>query len=99
MENVMVMASFKLNNENLLDDWKKLSAGISENLKNEDGFISRDSVISEDGTVFCLVKWENQEKRDAFSKKMEEDSFKEKMAGFAKIVDLKTMKSEIYKVI
>jgi len=99
MENIIVMASFELNEIGLLNDWKKMSNGITESLKKVDGFIARDSVIGEDNKVYCIVKWENLEKRTAFSKTMEDDSFKDQMVEFSRIVNMETMKSDIYKVI
>ncbi len=98
MKNVIVLVSFDLNNENLLDEWKKISAGITESLKQEDGFISRYSGVDENGRIHCIIKWENMEKRKAFGKKMEEESFKEKMKDFGRIANMETMKMEVVEV-
>ncbi len=98
MGNVIVLASFELNDQSFLGEWKKISAGITESLKQEDGFISRYSGVGEDGRIHCILRWENDEKRLVFSKKMEEESFKEKMKDFGRIANLETMKKEIVKV-
>lgn len=99
MSKVVVIASFELTNENLLEEWKKVSATITESLKQEDGFISRYSGQGEDGRIYCVIKWENMEKRKAFGKKMEEDSFKEKMKDFGKIAKMESMKMEVLTVL
>jgi len=98
MKNVIVLASFELNDQSFLEEWKNISAGINESLKQEDGFISRYSGVGEDGRIHCILRWENNEKRKAFSKKMEEESFKEKMKDFGRIANLQTMKKEIIEV-
>lgn len=99
MKNIYVIAQFELNDKNLLDDWKIMSDNITKELKHVDGFISRDSAIDENGKVYCILKWENLEKRTAFAKTMEEDSFKEKMADFSRIANMETMKMETYTVL
>jgi hypothetical protein len=33
MKNIYVLVKFKLNNENLIEDWKKMSDEITEDLK------------------------------------------------------------------
>jgi len=98
MKNVIVLASFELNDQSFLEEWKNISAGINESLKQEDGFISRYSGSGEDGRIHCILRWENNEKRKVFSKKMEEESFKEKMKDFGRIANLQTMKKEIIEV-
>ena len=99
MNSIVALISFELNNENLLPEWKKMSDGINESLKEVDGFIYRDSAIGEDGKVYCIVKWENTEKQAAFKKIMESEAFQEKMKEFGKFVNMTTMKSEMLKVI
>jgi heme-degrading monooxygenase HmoA len=99
MQNIITIISFKLVNNDLLEGWKKTSAHITESLKKVDGFIYRDSAISEDGTVYCILKWESAEKQQAFRKVMESDDFKKENEGFMDIVDMKTMKSETLQVL
>jgi len=100
MKNVVLIASFQLNDMSLLPDWKKMSDGISENLKHVDGFIARDSTIGEDKKVYCIVKWESAEKQATFRKNFESDpKMKNEMIEFARIVNMETMTSEILKVI
>ena len=99
MKNIFGYASFKLNDDNLMDDWKKMSDKINENLKGVDGFIYRDSAVSEDGTVYCFLKWESKEKQEAFKKVLESDAFKGEMEAFAKIVNMESMRSEILQIV
>jgi hypothetical protein len=99
MQNILAHISLKLNDSSLMDDWKKMSANITESLKNVDGFIYRDSAVSEDGTIYCLIKWESIEKQEAFRKILESDAFKNEMVEFAKIVNMESMKAEILQVV
>lgn len=99
MKSIVAIISFKLNDKNLLGDWKTMSDGINKSLKEVDGFIYRDSAIGEDGTVYCILKWENKEKQAAFKKTMETEAFQEKMKDFGKFVNMATMKSEVMNVI
>jgi hypothetical protein len=98
MKNVIQLVSLQLNDKSMVDKWKIMSDHISAELKNADGFIYRDSAIGEDGTVYCILKWESQEKIDAFQKVLESDEFKENMVEFAKIANVETMKNETLKV-
>ena len=99
MQNILAHISLKLNDNSLIDDWKKMSDGITESLKNVDGFIYRDSAVGEDGTVYCFIKWESMEKQEAFRKILESDAFKNEMVEFAKIVNMESMKAEILQVV
>lgn len=99
MQSIVALISFELNNQNLVDDWKKMSDEINKNLKEVDGFIYRDSAIGEDGRVHCILKWESVEKQAAFKKTMETEAFQEKMKDFGKFVNMATMKSEVLKVV
>ena len=99
MQNIVLLITLELKDKNLLNDWKQMSDGISQSLKNVDGFIYRDSAIGEDGKIYCIVKWENAEKQDAFNKILESDAFKDEMLKFAKIINMETMKSEVLQVI
>ncbi len=100
MSKVIASVSFKLNNENLLDDWKKLSTTISEDLATVDGFISRDSAKGEDGSYYCFVKWGSMKQQEAFMKHFEgSEEFGEMMAEFGRIVNMETMKHDILEVV
>lgn len=95
MKNIILLVSFELNDANLIEDWKKMSAGITAQLQSVDGFISRDSGVDEAGNVHCMVKWENAEKQKAFRKVLESEEFAENMKEFAKIANMQTMKEVI----
>ncbi len=99
MKSVVALVSFKLNEDILVEDWKKMSDGINQSLQNVEGFIYRDSAISDDGNVYCILKWESAEKQEAFLKTMKGDEFKNEMDEFARLVNMETMKSEVLKVI
>ncbi len=99
MKNVIQLVSLELNDKSMVGDWKIMSDHITEELTNNaDGFIYRDSAIGEDGKVYCILKWESQEKVDAFEKILQSDEFKENMVEFAKIANVETMKTETLKV-
>lgn len=67
MQNIITMASFELNDQNLAGEWKEMSDHITESLKKVDGFISRDSAVGEDGKIYCFVKFETVEKQEALA--------------------------------
>lgn len=101
MENIYILVKFRLNNENLIDDWKKMSAKISSDMKWNDGFIFRDSATDKDWNVYCILKWESESKQKAFKVKMDK-MFEEKpeiAKEFARIVNMETMTKELLEVI
>jgi len=57
MSKYFIEVSFELN-DGQLENWKKLSKEINNDLTNVEGFISRDSGVDENNRVYCLVKWE-----------------------------------------
>ena len=99
MKSIITLVSFKMNDQNLAKEWKEMSDHITDSLTKIEGFISRDSAIGEDGTVYCFIKWESAEKQEAFNKVMESDAFKKEMEAFAKIANMESMKSEMLNVI
>ena len=98
---IMIIATLKLNSPELLKDWKMISDEISADLKaNATGFISRDAVIAEDGSHRCILKWESQEASEAFMQSLpSRPDFMEKMANFSRVVNLESMKKEIFKLL
>ncbi len=100
MAKVIIMVSFELNNINLLLDWEDMSKMITKDLSTVDGFVSRDSVIGEDKKVYCLVKWDSIEQKQAFNTEFESRAeYQEMMAKFAKIANIKTMKQETLRIL
>ena len=101
MNNIYTMVSFKLKEVSLLDDWRVLSAKINEEMSSADGLIFRDSAVGEDGLVYCILKWENEEKQQAFRKFLDKDMADnpDKYSDFGRLVDMSTMKNEIISVI
>ena len=100
MSKIMLMASFQLNSPDLLEDWKKMSAMISADLQGVDGFISRDSVREENGTVYCILKWASKEQQENFRKALEaREEWPELMGEFSRIVNMETMKEEFFEVL
>ena len=100
MQSIIQVTLLELNNKNLLDEWKKMSDGISESLQGVSGFIYRDSGVGEDGKIYCILKWESIEKHDAFDEILQaSDKFKTAMVKFTEIVNMETMKSKVLKVI
>ena len=99
MPKIIQLASFELNDENLMEDWKKMSAGISASLQNAPGFISRDSAVGKDKKVHCVLKWENMEAQETVKKMLESPEMEEKMKEFGRIANMSTMKEEFLEVL
>lgn len=98
MSNIIQFISLEINDKNLIEAWKKMSAQITNDLQGAPGFISRDSAIDEAGSVYCILKWESQEHIDAMEKTMNTPEFQEKMKAFGEIVNMESMKSKTLKV-
>jgi len=102
MSQIIVIATLKLSNKNMLDDWKVLSRQIGEELEGQDGFIYRDSVVGEDGIISCILKWESKEQQEKFMTELEARSdmiTNLRMDEFERIVDVSTIKQEFLEVI
>ncbi len=99
MSKVLQIVSFELNDENLMKNKKKMSAGITESLKNAPGFIERDSAVGKDGKVYCVLKWENQEAQENVRKMLESPEMEQKMKAFAQIANMQTMKEEFLEIL
>lgn len=99
MAKIIQIISFELNDENLMEDWKKMSAGISAALQNASGFISRDSAVGKDKKVYCVLKWENMEAQETVKKMMETPEMASEMEKFGKIVNMQTMTEEFLEVL
>ena len=100
MNKVIVIVSFELNDQNLIEDWKKMSAIISADLEGVNGFIYRDSAISKDKNVYCILKWNSKEQQEKFRVELESrKEWPEMMADFSRIVNMQTMKREILEVL
>jgi predicted ribosome quality control (RQC) complex YloA/Tae2 family protein len=99
MKKVIQIVSFELNDKNLLEEWKVMSAEITAQLKNAPGFIYRDSAIEENGKIYCVLKWESIESQKAVRKMMESPEMEEKMEAFGKIANLQTMEEKFLEVV
>jgi hypothetical protein len=96
MKNVLQIVTFKLKEENMLDTWKEMSAGITAAMKqNAKGFIYRESGIDEKGNVYCILKWETVELMMASREAFERGDFEEEKKKFEALVDMSTMKQEL----
>ncbi|MDQ7023726.1 MAG: hypothetical protein Q9M97_09645 [Candidatus Gracilibacteria bacterium] len=92
---------FALNDGVKIEEWKTLSDKISSDMKGTDGLQFRESAVDEKGNVYCILKWDTIEQRTVFFDNMQKD-FKEnpeKMAGFGKIADMKTMEMNVLTVV
>ncbi len=90
MGQYFVIESFELH-DGQLDNWKKLSKDIDEDISKAEGFISRDSGIDSDGRVYCLVKWESKAHQEAFMNElMAREEWDEMMNYFASIANMDT---------
>lgn len=94
MDKYFIVESFELH-EGQLENWKKLSKDIDDDLADVEGFISRDSGIDESNRVYCLVKWENKTYQENFRKQLESrENWGEMMAYFGSIANMKTEKGQ-----
>ena len=102
MSKIMVIATLRLNDENLLEDWKEISAKITADLTGQDGFISRDSVRAEDGLISCILKWESKAHQEKFMEALMARSDEESMAlmaDFGRVVNVEGMTREFLSVL
>ena len=101
MSKIMVVATLRLREEKYLEDWKKLSHWIDEDLKkNAKGFLTRESVRAEDGSLRCVLTWESREESDAFNASLgKRDDFAEVSAEFGRIIDVESMRREFFELI
>lgn len=94
MSSYFVIESFDLHDEQL-DNWKKLSKEIDEDISKAEGFISRDSGIDKEKRVYCLVKWESKAHQEAFmGKLMASDNWENMMSYFSSIANMETDKRQ-----
>ena len=92
MEKYFIVISFELN-DGQLDNWKKLSKDIDNDLASVDGFISRDSGVDDDNRVYCLVKWESRAHQERFRAELESrEEWGDMMEYFGSIVNVQTEK-------
>ena len=100
MSKIMIMKSFELNSIDLLDDWKTVSETLNSNLKGADGFISRDSLKGSGNKVFCCVKWESEEKKETFRKKLEaKKEWPEIQKNLKRVINMETMNMQVLEVL
>jgi antibiotic biosynthesis monooxygenase (ABM) superfamily enzyme len=90
-----VIAKFKLVSPEMGDQWKELSNQIQAGISQADGFISRDTGVDEEGNLYCIVKFESKEQREA-NMKTAMENFPALFEKFTEVVDMSTMtKTEI----
>ena len=102
MNKIMAITKLKLNDENLLEDWKVLSKKINADLAGVDGFISRDSVCGEDGLIYCILKWESkehQEKFQSYTLSRTDEEFQIMFAELGRIMNMEGMTREFFELL
>ena len=102
MSQIIVIATLKLNDENLLEDWKVISEDINADLAGVDGFISRDSARGEDGLIYCILKWESKAQQEKFMSELmsRTDEESQKMfTEFGRVVNMESMTKEFLEVL
>ena len=98
----MAITKLKLNNENLLEDWKVLSEKINIDLTGVDGFISRDVACGENGLVYCILKWESKEHQEKFQKytmSRTDEEFQKMFAELSRIMDMESISREFLELL
>ena len=100
-KNIYVQVKFKLNEWVKIEDWKKLSDNITQQMQGTDGLQFRESAVDEKGNVYCILKWDTIEQRTVFFEGMQKDMKEnpEKYAEFWKLANMETMTMDILKVI
>ncbi|RUM75764.1 MAG: hypothetical protein DSZ12_03080 [Sulfurovum sp.] len=102
MNEIVVIATLRLNDESLLEDWKVISDKIDVDLVGQDGFISRYVGRREDGLIYCILKWESKAKQEKFMTALMARTDKESQAmmeEFGRIVNVEGMKREFLEVL
>jgi hypothetical protein len=102
MNQIIVIATLKLTNKNMLNDWKLLSKQIGDDLEGVDGFVYRDSVIAEDGTISCILKWESKVQQEKFMKDLAARTdmiTTMRMDEFERVVDVSSIKQEFLDIV
>ncbi len=97
MADIKIIATLQLNSPELLEDWKKISADISADLKaNATGFISRESGVDDDGLVYCILQWKSVEDSEAFMQSLPlRPDFMENMVEFSRVVNMESMTKKV----
>ena len=97
MADIKIIVTLQLNSPDFLEDWKRISTDISADLKaNATGFVSRESGIDEDGMLYCILQWNSVQDSEAFMQSlMIRPDFMEKMADFARVVNMETMSKKV----
>ena len=101
MKEVYILVKFVLNEGVKIEDWKKMSDGITADMKGADGLQFRESAVDEKWNVYCILKWDTIEQRTVFHDNMMK-KFKEKpeiMEAFWKVVDMETFTMDVLKVV
>ena len=102
MNKIMTITKLKLNDENLLEDWKVLSKKINADLAGVDGFISRDSACAEDGLIYCIIKWESKEHQEKFQEwtlSRNDEAFQELFAELGRVTNMESMSREFFELL
>jgi len=101
MENTYILVKFRLNEGIDISEWKQMSDEITEKIEKEEGCYFRDSAVDTDGNVYCIIKWENEEKQKAFKEKFHAEMAEkpEIMKEFSRLGDMDTMSVDVLRVI
>jgi hypothetical protein len=102
MNKIMTITKLKLNDKNLLEDWKVLSKKMNIGLEGVDGFISRDSVCGENGLVYCILKWESKEHQVKFQEytlSRTDEEFQKMFAELGRIMNMESISREFLELL
>lgn len=81
---------------------KVLSQKINKSLAKADGFISRDAVRAEDGTMSCILKWKSKEQQERFNEAIMTRTDEESLAmraEFERIVNIESMTKKTLEIL
>lgn len=102
MNKIMAITKLKLNDENLLEDWKILSKKINTDLERVNGFISRDTACGENGLVYCILKWESKEHQEKFQKytlSRTDEEFQKMFTELGRIMNMESISREFLELL
>ena len=101
VKEIYILVKFELNEGVKIEDWKKMSDGITADMKGTDGLISRESAVDEKWNVYCILKWDTIEQRTVFHDNMmkEMDEKPEMMEEFGKLANMESFTMDILNVL
>ncbi|MDQ7009890.1 MAG: hypothetical protein Q9M94_06365 [Candidatus Gracilibacteria bacterium] len=97
MKEIITLVEFKLNEGIDISEWKEMSSKANGIVGGIKGFQFRYSGVDNDGTVYCILKWDSAEDSSKFDDVLATKP--EIGKEFERLCDMKTMKMKNINVI